>query len=67
LAAGSLSRLQLQARIADMDYRDVLASAEYPQSSQAPWTPKRDPQQHQELLKADRLQYEAWLEEHLGP
>lgn len=67
LAEGSVSRLQIQARIADMDYRDVLASAEYPQSSQSSLTPGNDPQKYQQLIRSDRLQYEAWLQQVLGP
>jgi hypothetical protein len=50
------------------DYRDVLAWAEYPE--QLGSGARRDntpPEEYKAILRADRKQYESWLDEHRDP
>ena len=53
---GDLDRLLAQAELAEIDYRDVLAMAEYPREMRTPRAEVTD-----EIRRADRDEYETWL------
>lgn len=55
-ARGHLDKLAEQVRLAEIDYRDVLALAEYPRQLQ---TATGDVTE--EMRREDRKDYEAWL------
>ena len=51
---------------ARIDYRDVLAWAEYPEQMQSGKSRFNTPMgEYDAVLKRDRLQYEAWLASHI--
>jgi hypothetical protein len=54
---GDLDRLLAQAELAEIDYRDVLAMAEYPREMRTPRADVTD-----EIRRKDRRDYEIWLE-----
>lgn len=58
LSRGSLEDLRYWTNLAKMDYRDVLAPAEYPR-----FGTKRasTDEQHNETIRSDWEQYEEWL------
>ena len=67
LSNGDSEKLQEYIRAARLDYRDVLAWAEYPEQIRSGKTRyNTDLDVYEAILKADRQQYEAWLEEHRG-
>jgi hypothetical protein len=58
---GELGRLRELAALADRDYRDVLAGAEYPEEFRAlPTT--TSPQEMAAIRRRDRERYEKWLD-----
>jgi hypothetical protein len=62
LAAGSLDQLRLHIEIATMDYRDVLAAAEYPAyMKREPHVDKLPPAERAEIIEDDWNQYQRWL------
>jgi hypothetical protein len=62
LAAGDLGKLQREIDTAKLDYRDVLASAEYPNYFQNVPGPEAPPaKQEQRIIQADWEQYQSWL------
>lgn len=67
LSDGKLPELTAMLSAAQIDYRDVLAWAEYPEEAAAPWTTRSDLSlAERRALKAirarDREQYRTWLE-----
>lgn len=56
-SAGDLDKLADQVRLAEVDYRDVLALAEYPRQLRTAAGEVTD-----EMQKADRQDYESWLQ-----
>jgi hypothetical protein len=62
LADGDLQALQREIDVAQKDYRDVLASAEYPEYMQkvSPSAPPTD-LERERIIRADWTQYLAWL------
>lgn len=56
-SSGDLDKLADQVRLAEIDYRDVLALAEYPRQLQTAAGDVTD-----EMQKADRQDYESWLQ-----
>jgi hypothetical protein len=61
---GNLDRLRELAVLADKDYRDVLAGAEYPEEFLAPFnTPTAE---MSAIRRRDRHRYETWLESDPG-
>jgi len=67
LSNGDSEKLQDYIQAARLDYRDVLAWAEYPEQIRSGKTRyNTDLDVYEAILKADRQQYEAWLEEHRG-
>jgi hypothetical protein len=54
---GDLDKLADQVRLAEVDYRDVLALAEYPRQLRTAAGEVTD-----EMQKADRQDYESWLQ-----
>jgi len=66
LADGNLDRLAEMIVSAERDWRDVIASAEYPEQSRALWATRADLTRDEasrlaEILKRDREQYMVWL------
>lgn len=61
LARGDIDRLRSAIDSARRDYRDVLASAEYPAYSQTPASARLSPAEQQTLFDADWAQYSDWL------
>ena len=67
LSNGDSEKLQDYIQAASLDYRDVLAWAEFPEQIRSGKTRyNTDLDMYEAILKADREQYEAWLEEHRG-
>jgi hypothetical protein len=62
LAGGSLEKLRLTLEMANSDFRDVLASAEYPNYSELvnPAAPP-EPAKMEQIIAQDWSQYEEWL------
>ena len=62
LSEGDAERLKEYIRLARIDYRDVLAYAEYPEEMRA-GSAKSKPGEREldEIRRRDRAQYEAWL------
>jgi hypothetical protein len=58
LSHRSLDALCYWTEIAKSDYRDVLASAEYPRYGQS--SPRTD-DQHNQIIRSDREQYDEWF------
>ncbi len=62
LAHGDLQELRQQIRDANLDYRDVLAAAEYPEAFRRwPGMDAMSEEARQEIHDADWAQYHAWL------
>lgn len=62
LASGGIERLRSAIESAKCDYRDVLASAEYPgYFEQVPRTGALAPEQEQRIIDTDWRQYQDWL------
>lgn len=66
LAAGDLRSLQQQVEVANLDYRDVLAGAEFPGQCRIGFVgmsnlEKTDPKALEDLQLQDWEQYKAWL------
>jgi hypothetical protein len=67
LSDGDSTKLHDYIETARLDYRDVLAWAEYPQQNSSGATRyNTDLDEYVAILKADRQQYEAWLEGQRG-
>lgn len=65
LSNGDSEKLHDYIQAARLDYRDVLAWAEYPEQMRSGKSRyNTDLDVYEAILKADREQYEAWLEEH---
>ncbi len=62
LAGSSLDRLEQQLRLADRDYRDVLAAAEFPRQMKEGVTARSDPDAHARCVQEDHAQYRNWVE-----
>jgi hypothetical protein len=59
-ARGDLALLGSLVEVADLDFRDILLGAEYPEESRFPLeTPDEE---LQDVRQRDRAQYEAWLQ-----
>lgn len=63
LSPGSLDGLRRSVETAKLDYRDVLAPAEYPEEDQLGFAEmgRLDEAARDEVRERDRRQYEAWL------
>ena len=62
LAAGSIERLRAAIDTANCDYRDVLASAEYPSyCDQIPPTGDVPADEERRVIESDWRQYQEWL------
>jgi hypothetical protein len=68
LSEGDPEKLLNYIEAAKIDYRDVLAWAEYPEQIRTGATRFNTAlDQYEVILDADHRQYEAWLEEHRDP
>jgi hypothetical protein len=65
LSAGDRERLPDLVKMAKVDWRDVLAYAEYPEEMRTDPTRMRDmpEEEARSIRKRDRRQYEKWLKE----
>jgi hypothetical protein len=61
-ARGSLERLAVQMELADIDYRDVLASAEYRSVMALPVDSRPGSDDYIAALQDDTARYQAWLD-----
>ena len=61
-ARGSLERLAAQMELANIDYRDVLASAEYRSVMALPVDVGPDSETYLLALQDDTARYQAWLD-----
>jgi len=62
LAKGNLAAVRRQIDIAKLDYRDVLAPAEYPDyMGMVPPSGKTDESDRRKIILSDWDQYQAWL------
>jgi hypothetical protein len=62
LAAGSIERLRYEIEGAKCDYRDVIASAEYPgYFKRVPRSGALSPEEEQRIIDTDWRQYQDWL------
>jgi len=61
LAKGDSQALLSQLSTALIDYRDVLAYAEYPNDSMNSWNYKYKPGEHERIHEEDWKQYQQWL------
>ena len=62
ISNGDLYKLKESIRAAKVDYRDVLAWAEYPEEMRST-AQKPTTKEIERIRRRDRMQYEAWLEE----
>ena len=62
LAGGSIEKLQRTMAMADNDYRDVLAYAEYPSYMDKISATEKDAAKRQKLIEEDWKQYRDWFE-----
>lgn len=62
MAGSNLERIDYYTELACIDYRDILALAEYPEQMQHPPLEKKDPERHARMVENDRRQYESWIE-----
>jgi hypothetical protein len=68
LAGTELERIEYYISQADVDYRDVLAMAEYPGQMREPHSLKEeDPERYEQIMEEDRKQYEEWINDQLSP
>lgn len=64
LSEGEPEKLRSNVEAALIDYRDVLAWAEYPEQMRSGKTAYNSPsEEYEEILKQDREQYLKWLED----
>ena len=64
LSGGKPEKLRSNVEAALLDYRDVLAWAEYPEQMRSGKTMFNSPaEEYEEILKRDRDQYLQWLED----
>jgi len=65
LSGGDLKRLPDLVKMAKVDWRDILAYAEYPEEMRTPPAKMRDmpKEESQSIRERDRRQYEKWLKE----
>lgn len=62
LAAGSVTQLRSHIEIAKIDYRDVLAAAEYPSyMKRDPDIGRLSPGERAQIIEDDWRQYQRWL------
>jgi hypothetical protein len=61
LAGGSLAELRRQVSWAKMDYRDVIAPAEYPRAMKVLTLLELEEAERQRIYDADWKQYDEWL------
>ena len=67
LAGTDLERIEHYVEQASMDYRDVLAMAEYPGQIRQPYSLKdKDSERYAQIIEEDRKQYEEWLNDQLS-
>jgi hypothetical protein len=65
LAAGNLEHLRLHIDVAKIDYRDVIAAAEYPgYMKRIPPSEDVPPHERAQVIRDDWEQYEQWLTRH---
>lgn len=65
LCEGDPDKLRANVEAALIDYRDVLAWAEYPEQMKSGKTAfNSSPSDYQEIVERDRAQYLEWLDEH---
>jgi hypothetical protein len=63
LAGTELEQIDHYTGLACVDYRDVLAMAEYPEQMRQHYSLReKDPERYAQILKEDRKQYEGWIE-----
>ncbi len=62
MAAGSVERLRQAVAVADSDYRDVLASAEYPSYIRKVSPSEKDPLKKRQAIDDDWRQYRDWFQ-----
>jgi hypothetical protein len=62
LVAQQPNKLDRYLQLADEDYRDLLAAAEYPYSRSRWSLKKQDPKKYRRLQQQERGEYEAWVE-----
>ena len=62
LAAGNVNELRRHVDAASRDFRDVIASAEYPAAARQRPSSRGDETEQQHVYDADWEQYRAWLE-----
>lgn len=65
LSKGDRKRLPELVRMAKIDWRDILAYAEYPEEMRTPPTKMHDlpPEEAKALRQRDKRQYEDWLKQ----
>jgi len=63
LAGRDLERIEYYTGHACIDYRDVLAMAEYPEQLRHSFPEKTDPEGYARIMENDRRQYEMWIEQ----
>ena len=61
LACGDLERLRIEIDRAKVDFRDVLASAEYPEYSKSSTIKSVSHDEERKIIDADWKQYQEWL------
>lgn len=61
LACGNLERLRSEIDRAKADFRDVLASAEYPKYSKLSTVKSVSQEEERKMIDADWRQYQEWL------
>ena len=68
LAAGDVRELERQIGVASVDFRDVVAGAEYPEQGKLGFVgiDRIDPAERVRILEADRLQFQRWLHQENG-
>ena len=62
MADGDLERLRRALAVANTDYRDVLAAAEYPAYMARVSPTEKDSSKHEGVIKDDWSQYRTWFE-----
>ena len=66
LAGTDLERIEHYVEQASMDYRDVLAMAEYPGQMRSHTLKQKDPERYAQIVEEDRKQYEEWINNQLS-
>lgn len=62
IADGNLDQLRKALAVANQDYRDILASAEYPRHLRLYNVPDRENPKRNEAIEADWQQFREWFE-----